>query len=178
MSILSNLFGKKQYAAPSINTTSQQQPSGKAGDLQKKAEIKQVLEMARERHQLPELKKILDILVAVEQLTNYATVVDIALEIAAEHRGVYIGELKSAYMKFWWQWHNHRDEPKYRAEKIIVIAGEAAQVYPDSEIGWILISCLLVWINQGGPDRSDILKEHFGNIPTLDEIRKYQETGK
>lgn len=162
MDFLHNLFKKTQ--------------PGDRDPEARKSKIKQVLEKAQERNQLPELEEILDILVAVEQLTNYATVVQIALETAAEFRACYIGELKSAYMKFWWWWHNHRDEPRYRAEKLIVITGEAARVYPDSKIGWQLISFLLAWIHEGCPDRSNILKEHFGEIPTLDEIRKYQST--
>jgi len=160
MSFLRNLFGK---------------PKPAVGE-RKIADIKKMLETAKAQHELPELDQIVDALVAVEERTNYATLVHIALETAAEIRGIYIGELKSAYMKFWWQWHNHREDPEYRAEKVVVIAGEAAQVHPDSEIGSMLISVLLVWFGEGCPDRSPDLKEHFGEVPSLDEIRRYQGT--
>jgi hypothetical protein len=137
-------------------------------------DMKRMLEIANSRNKLPELDQIVDVLVAVEKKTNYATLVDIALETAAEIRGIYVGELKSAHMKLWWQWHNHRDDPRDRAKKVIIITGEAAQVYPDSEIGWTLISLLLVWFNKDCPDRSANLRKNFGDTPSLDEIRTYQ----
>jgi hypothetical protein len=144
-------------------------------DLQaKKLMIKQILQTAQDRHRLPDLEEMLAVLVGVEELSNYATLVQLALETAAESRGVSMGELKSAYMKFWWQWHNHRDDAKYRAEKVIVLAGEAARVYPDSRIGPLLISGILAWTNAGCPDRSSVLKERLGEVPTLEEIRTYQ----
>ena len=161
MGLFNKLFSKKPPATP---------PAVGERNI---ADIKKMLETAKARHQLPELDEIEAALVAVEEKTNYATLVDIALESAAECRGIYIGELKSAYMQFWWQWHNHRDDPKYRAKKVIVIASEAAH---DSKIGWVLIGVLLVWLGHGSPDRSADLKEHFGDVPSLDEIRKYQGT--
>jgi hypothetical protein len=146
-------------------------------DERRISEIMNNLKTAREQHQLPELKQIVDALVAVEERTNYATLVMLALKTAAEIRGVSIGELKDAYMKLWSHWHKHPNEPKYRAEKVIVITAEAAQVHPDSEIGWMLISMLLVWFGKGCPDEANDLKKHFGNVPSLEDIRKYQGIG-
>lgn len=141
-----------------------------------KPRIKQALERAKQRHDLPELDEIAAVLTGVEQATNYATLVDLALETAAECRGTNITELKSAYMRFWWQWHNHQQEPEYRAKKLIIITAEAARVHPDDKIGWPLINGVLAWVDQGGPDRSDLLKTHFGEVPSLDEIRTFQGT--
>jgi len=152
----------------------QKRPVSMTSSQAMNVDIRGMLKEAKASDQLPELNQIVDALVAVEEKTNYATLVEIALKTAAECRGVYIGELKSAYMKLWWQWHNHRDDPRYRAKKVIVIAGEAAQVHPDSEIGWMLISILLVWFGEGCPDRSSDLTKHLGNVPSLDEIQQYQ----
>jgi hypothetical protein len=175
MGLFKRLFGKK-LGQDETGCITQAATSSSDTNKRRISDIKKTLETAEIRHQLPELDQIVDALVAVEETTNYATLVEIALETAAEIRGIYIGELKSAYAKLWWQWHNHRDDPKYRAKKVIVITGEAAQVHPDSEIGWMLISILLVWFGKGCPDRSDDLSKCFGNVPSLEEIMKYQRT--
>lgn len=173
MGLFKRLFGKRQDQQETSETTPASPASPAAGG-QKIPDITKAFEEARARHQLPEPAQIVSALVAVEESTNYATVVRIALETAAEIRGIHIGDLKSAYMKLWWQWHNHQDEPPYRAKKAIVIASEAAQVLSGSEIAWPLISVFLVWAGRGCPDRADDLKKHFGNVPSLEEIRKFQ----
>jgi hypothetical protein len=173
MGIFDSLFGKRKKADSS--ETSKAKVENNVDKIsEQKIKITNVLKKARSTHELPQLADLLDVLVTVETITNYATLVEIALESAAEYRGIYMGELKSAYMQCWWQWHNHKNESKYRAEKIVVIAGDAAQASSHSKIGWTLINSLEVWVSNNCPDKSDVLKEIFGEIPTLDEIRKYQ----
>ena len=146
-------------------------------DESKSTRIRKILADAKAFDKLPELGQLVDALIFVEEKTNYSTLVEISLSTAAEIRGLYIGEMKSAYMKLWWQWHHHREDPRYRAEKLIVItARDAALVQPDSEIGWMLVSELLVWFDKGCPDRSADLRKQFGNVPSLDDIERYQGT--
>jgi len=157
-----------------------------SGDLAGKDPIRQVavatigrtVEHARERKTLPDFREMVDLLTEIERLTNYSTVVSIALSAAAECTGAYVGELRDAYMKMWWQWHNHKDEAKYRADRLIIIAArDGAHVSSDSEIGWMLLSVIGVWVMEGAPDRAHDLTEHFGPAPTLDEVNHYQGFG-
>jgi hypothetical protein len=120
---------------------------------------------------LPEIKTVL---ASVEQLSNYDTLVTLALQTAAEFRGDYIGDLKADYMLYWIEWHKQND-PLHRAERLIVFTGEAANASPHSKIGWPLINSILAWLDQGSPDLSATLKKHFGDIPTLEEARQYRK---
>ena len=140
--------------------------------------IGRTLAHARERKTLPDFREMVALLTEIERLTNYSTVVSIALSAAAKCPGAYVGELRDAYMKMWLQWHNHKDEPKYRADRLLTIAArDGAHISPDSEIGWMLLSVMEVWVREGAPDRTQYLTEHFGPVPTLDEVNEYQGIG-
>jgi hypothetical protein len=64
---------------------------------------------------------MVEILAAVEGLTNYSTVVEIALGAAAQQRGASYSDLKGDYMKCWWHWYEHPTDPNRRADRIIAI---------------------------------------------------------
>jgi hypothetical protein len=137
-----------------------------------KFKIKQTLDAARQRHQVPDLADMVGVLVAVESLTNYSTVVEIGLCAAAEHRACYIGDLKSQYMKCWWHWYEHPTDPRRRADSVIVVTAYPEQYY--GELGRHLVNHCHFWLTEGAPDRSDNLKRHFGDIPSREQIAEYQ----
>jgi hypothetical protein len=117
---------------------------------------------------------MVEVLVWVERKTTYSTVLYITLCAAAEYRGVYVGTLKSAYMKCWWQWYEHRDDPRHRAERLLIVAADPEQFHPQSKLEWYLLGHLVVWLRHNAPDSSDELIKHFREIPSRDEIAAYQ----
>jgi hypothetical protein len=98
----------------------------------------------------------------------------IFLKTAAEYQAGYIGNYKSAYMKYWWWWHNHKNEPERRARQALFITSEAALTKFNVRLVGKLIPEISFWFNQNCPDESKFMKETYGEIPTLEEIRKYQ----
>ena len=152
-------------------TAATSRPSGSDADGMKSM-IQHTLDTSIQTHQPPDLDAMVKVLVAVEKLTNFSTVIQIALSARSTHRRVFFDTLKSEYMKCWWHWYNRPNDAQSRAEKVIVIAAYPDQYY--GTFGAHLVQHCQDWMAKGAPDRSIHLKREFGEIPSSDEISKFQ----
>jgi hypothetical protein len=187
MSFLDRIFGKRPKPTLSLTTASPIEKKGPPAKVEGKPPapgtsqpnftpegLLKTLTTIHGNRQSLSVADMAEVLVWVEQKANYSTALEITLGAAAEYKRVYYGDLKSAYMKCWWQWYEHQNDPSHRAEKMLVIAAYPEQFCPESKLEWYLIGHLVVWLHGGAPDRSADLRKHFGDIPSRDEIAAYQ----